>query len=110
MTPIIRKSMQARCDLVDIADYLEQVGGLASAERFLAAVEQALGQLAGLPKMGSPWETSHPRLQGLRTWPVPGFRNHVIFYRPLDDGIDLLRVLHGSRDTNALLHVGSDPA
>ena len=24
--------------------------------------------------------------------------NHLIFYRPIDDGIELVRVLHGARD------------
>lgn len=34
---------------------------------------------------------------------APGLRsisyaNYLIFYRPIDDGIEIVRVLHGSRD------------
>jgi toxin ParE1/3/4 len=35
----------------------------------------------------------------LRSFPVD---NHVIFYRPIDAGIEVARVLHGARDIDAL--------
>lgn len=35
---------------------------------------------------------------GIRQWRLPGFENYLIFYRPLDDGVEILRVLHGARD------------
>jgi toxin ParE1/3/4 len=31
----------------------------------------------------------------LRSFPV---KNYVIFYRPLEDGIEIVRVLHGAQD------------
>jgi toxin ParE1/3/4 len=31
----------------------------------------------------------------LRSWPLD---NYLIFYKPLPDGIEVLRVLHGARD------------
>jgi toxin ParE1/3/4 len=34
---------------------------------------------------------------GLRQFPVRPF-DYVIFYRPIDDGIRIIRVLHGRRD------------
>jgi toxin ParE1/3/4 len=36
-------------------------------------------------------------------WPVPGFRNHLIFYRVTGDAIEVLRVLHAARDVRKLL-------
>jgi len=39
---------------------------------------------------------------GLRAWPIDGFRNHLVFYRPTDEGVDIVRVLHGARDIEAL--------
>lgn len=36
---------------------------------------------------------------GLRSFPVG---RYVIFYRPLQDGIDVVRVLHGTRDLEAV--------
>ena len=38
--------------------------------------------------------------KGLRSFPVG---RYVIFYRPESDGIEVVRVLHGSRDVSSLL-------
>ena len=35
-------------------------------------------------------------------WPVRGFEKHVIFYRPVATGIDVVRVLHAARDIEAI--------
>jgi toxin ParE1/3/4 len=48
--------------------------------------------------MGNPREFRDPALTGMRSWPIRGFGNHLVFYRPTDDGIEILRVLHGARD------------
>jgi len=53
--------------------------------------------LADFPKMG----ISRDDIQaGLRSQPVG---NYLIFYFPLADGIEIVRVLHGSRDVENLL-------
>ncbi len=57
--------------------------------------------LADMPGMGAPRE--HGGLKGLRMWPVRGFERHLIFYRPIEDGIEVIRVLHASRDLEGLL-------
>ena len=31
-----------------------------------------------------------------------GFPKHLIFYRPIDHGIEVVRVLHGARDIEAV--------
>jgi plasmid stabilization system protein ParE len=31
------------------------------------------------------------------------FRNYLVFYRPIRDGIEVLTVLHGARDLHAVL-------
>jgi plasmid stabilization system protein ParE len=31
-------------------------------------------------------------------WPIHGFEKHLIFYRPLKDAVEIVRVLHASRD------------
>ena len=38
-------------------------------------------------------------LEGLRSFPV---NNYVIFYRSVDNGIEVIRVLHGARDIESL--------
>ena len=34
---------------------------------------------------------------------VPGFENHLIFYRVTEEAIEVFRVLHGARDIEAIL-------
>jgi toxin ParE1/3/4 len=54
--------------------------------------------LADFPQIG----TRRDELKaGLRSQPVG---NYLIFYFPLEDGIDIVRVLHGSRDVDAIFH------
>lgn len=42
-------------------------------------------------------------LKRVRRWPVKGFDNWLIFYRPKRDGVEILRVIHGARDIENLL-------
>jgi toxin ParE1/3/4 len=35
-------------------------------------------------------------------WRVAGFPNHLIFYRPVESGVEVIRVLHAKRDIEAL--------
>lgn len=71
----------------------------AAAQRFLDQAEQAFERLAEFPEIGSPRTTFDPSLAGLRLWPVPGFEKFRICYIPRSDHIDVLRVLHGARDS-----------
>lgn len=69
-----------------------------AAERFEKAVYNDLLTLAEWPGSGAKREYASPTLAGMRSWPVTGFENHLIFYRPIEDGIEVIRVLHGARD------------
>ena len=53
--------------------------------------------------MGERHESPHPRFAGLRVWRIQGFPNHLIFYRPIDGGIEVVRVLHAARDIDRAL-------
>jgi plasmid stabilization system protein ParE len=69
----------------------------------LTAVFAAFDDLAVMPGKGSPKQFRSARLAGVRSWFVPGFRNHLILYRPVTDGIEVLMVTHGSRRIRSLL-------
>jgi toxin ParE1/3/4 len=69
-----------------------------AARRFVQATEDAITKLAAMPGMGALRESSDPKLAGLRQWPIKGFRNFLIIYQPLRDGIVVVRVMHGSQD------------
>jgi len=45
---------------------------------------------------------TRPELEGLRSFRVEGFENHFVFYLPRESGIEVVRVLHGARDLEAI--------
>jgi toxin ParE1/3/4 len=102
MSEAIRTRPSARWDLVDLAERIQQ-SSPDGAERFLDAVEETLQLVASMPEMGSPWESNHPDLAGLRFVRVNRFKNHLIFYVPHMEGLDVVRILYGTRDIEALL-------
>ena len=62
--------------------------------------------MAGTPGMGARYEHEHPALADLRVVPVSRFKKYLVFYRSVQDGIEILRVLHGARDFHGLLVEG----
>lgn len=63
--------------------------------------------LAGQPESGIQIFVTKPELQGIRRFPVTdGFEKILLFYFPLQDGIDLVRVVHGNRDLERLFGEG----
>ena len=94
----------AEQDVVEQALHIHQ-NNPAAAERFLVAFNRTVAALAVMPGIGAPRE--HGRIEGLRMWRVQGFARHLIFYREIANGIEVIRVLHSSRDLVAVL--GEDP-
>jgi toxin ParE1/3/4 len=101
VTEVFRSS-RAREDLRACALYIARDSPDA-ALRFLDAAEAAFARLLERPYAGIAVALPSPRLAGLRRWSVPGFPSHLIFYLPTDEGIEIVRVLHGARDTIAAL-------
>lgn len=97
MKGTIRKHPAAEADLVDHYVYL----GLDSeeaADRFLDRAHETFRFLATNPHVGRLVETRSTKLAGTRWWPVGTFPNHLVFYKPTRNGIEVLRVLHGATD------------
>jgi toxin ParE1/3/4 len=93
----VTKRDSAKRDLLAQFVYLGR-HNLDVAHRFLDAAERAFAQIADMPGLGSPWESDNPRLANVRVWPIRGFENSLIFYRPVTDGIEVLHVFHGAQD------------
>jgi toxin ParE1/3/4 len=72
-------------------------------DKFLAAAEETFKQLAQTPKMGRLREFSSPNLADVRQQAIKGFKNYLVFYRTRDTDVEILRVLHGRRDIEAIL-------
>ena len=98
----VRIYSRAREDIVDSAVYIGRDSVLA-ANRFLDSVDQTLALLARHPLLGAEYGTRNPRLAGIRVVRVKRFPNHLAFYFPRGDGIDVVRVLHGAQDLDAAL-------
>ncbi len=85
-------------------DIAVRMQSLASANRVLEEIEQKLKLLARHPFAGQ----ARPDLQpGVHCFPV-GKYDYVVFYRPQDNGIELLRVLHSSRDIPRVFRTGEN--
>jgi toxin ParE1/3/4 len=94
MPRIVRRPEAAR-DLDEIWWHIAQ-DSPDNADRFLDRIQERRAALADFPQIG----TSRDELKkGLRSQPVG---KYLIFYFPLEDGIDIVRVLHGSRDIDSL--------
>ena len=63
-----------------------------AADRLTDQFDATLEVIASTPRMGRKVEELAPYL---RSFPVG---NYLIFYRPLQDGMQLIRLLHGARD------------
>ena len=73
-----------------------------SAKRFLLRVAETFDLLARLPLLGAGQViTAHP---AARLFSIRRFRNYVVLYLPLADGVEILRVLEGRRDLPTLFN------
>lgn len=87
-------SLLAASDLDGIQAYVARNNPHA-ALRLADRIEETCRRLAGRPLIGR----ERPELApGLRSMPVG---RYVIFYRPIPDGIEIARVLHGARDVGS---------
>ena len=99
---IIKKRPQVISDLIEIATYIGK-NNMDASDDFLSAAEQTFQQLGNLPQMGKLCQFSHPKLIEIRQQRIKGFKKYLIFYRLIDDGVDILRVIHGIRDIETIL-------
>lgn len=88
-------------ELIDLAYYIA-LEDPETADRFLIACEEAFGQLARMPYLGSQRAFNKAQLQDMRMWRVKGFDKHLIFYRPIQNGIEVLHIIHSARDYGIL--------
>lgn len=89
-------------DLTEHAQYIAR-DNVEAGLQFYAAAEETFHALAALPKMGPARNYRNPRLTGLRLWRVKDFEKYLIFYRTMPNGIEIIRVLRGERDIEAIL-------
>lgn len=80
----------ANNDVLAIAEWIAE-DSLTAAERWIDRIDQTPALIAQYPLVG---EAVDHLQQGMRRFCIG---NYLLFYRPLNNGIELLRVLHGPR-------------
>jgi toxin ParE1/3/4 len=90
-------------DLDNQALYLAKEANPEVGHRFLIAAHETFNLLATQPNMGWHPRLKHPTLTSLRVFRISGFDRMLVLYRPIEDGIEVVRVIHSSRDLEGLL-------
>lgn len=100
MARVLRRP-QAAEDIAEIWDYIAD-DSLAAADRFVDQLDEQFGLLATQPQIGRARGELAP---DVRSFP---FGRYVIFYLPLADGIEVVRILHSARDIDAVFGEEND--
>ena len=91
MARIVRRPRGLQ-DLVGVWRYIADDSGETRADNYLRRLNDVIIYLAQQPLMGR----ARPEIEeGIRSFVA---ESHVIFYIALVDGMELVRVLHGSQD------------
>jgi toxin ParE1/3/4 len=99
MSLALRHSDYFLADLRRQVDWYRDHASLEIAERYVNAVEAALGKLAETPGLGRPRFRDRPELAGIHSWPaLRPYHRHLIFYRYDCQTLWVERIIHGARD------------
>lgn len=94
---------RATRDLRQQANYILVNGNPDTAVKFLRAAEITFAQLAKTPGIGKITHLVVSKLGEIRQWRIKDFNDYLIFYRILNDTVEILRVLYGARDLADIL-------
>ncbi len=76
--------------------------GMEATHRFIQTANETYELLAQYPKIGWTPRFGLRSMKALRVFRVNGFAAMLILYRPLENGVEIIRVVHGSRNIRAL--------
>ena len=99
----VRVRPRADNEIDELANHIAR-DNIDAAMRFLDAVQKCFDLISEQPGIGTRRYAHLPMLEGLRMLPVSDFEKHLIFYIERPTYIDILRVLHGSRDIPNILN------
>ena len=97
MTHSILKRPQAERDIEECFVFIAE-DNVDIATQFLVAVEESLKRLSQFPNIGTARNYQNKLFQNIRMWQVKGYSKYFIFYEVFEDRIEVVRVLHSSRD------------
>ena len=85
---------QAEDDILEIWNYIAE-DSVVEADLWIDRLDEKFALWATQPMMGRARDELAPGIRSL------AFGRYVVFFEPLPNGIDVVRVLHGSRDIDA---------
>ena len=89
-----RKSPQTEADLTSIYNFIAD-DSIRAADAWLARIEATFDMLAETPLAG---RARNDLGTNVRSFPVG---NYVVFYSPVSDGVEVVRVMNSRRDIDA---------
>lgn len=95
---------RADLDLMECFSYLAQRNPV-SARRFLDAVEKTLVEIETRPDNGHRYLHARREDEDWRYVRVEGFKNYLVFYRLTHTQVEVVRIVHGSRDLERIFQV-----
>lgn len=101
-----RICIPAETDISSHADFLAREN-VELALRFITAIEESIDEIVQMPGLGAACQFSDPKFAGMRSWRVKAFRRHRIYYRIVGSEVEVVRVLHSSRDLNLIFAMNS---
>ncbi|MEQ1730769.1 MAG: type II toxin-antitoxin system RelE/ParE family toxin [Vicinamibacterales bacterium] len=104
----VRVRPKAQSDIDEAAEYYAAEATPDLARRFLKSVGRTLDRLGERPFLGARIEVIEPTLTGLRLWPVPAFEQHLVLYFASEGWVDVVRVVHSSRDSSTVFAEAAD--
>jgi toxin ParE1/3/4 len=85
-------SPRAQRDLDEIWNYAAERWGAGLAESYIRLLQQAIETVAEDPRTGRPWDEIRA---GYLTYPAG---SHMLLYRRVEIGINIVRILHSRMD------------
>jgi toxin ParE1/3/4 len=92
----IARTPRAEVDVLEIWTYISR-DSKTQADRLVERIDKTLRLLSMQPQMGQHRPELAPELRSFSVG------NYVVFFRPIDDGIEVERVIHAARDVNSII-------
>ena len=83
---------RAERDLEEIWAYTARTWSLRQAEIYLREIQHSCDMIGDDTRLGRPCDDVRPGYRKFRSG------SHFLFYRPLKDGVDIVRILHASME------------
>ena len=101
---MIFKTPAAEDDLINLWVYIAR-DNPAAADRVLRSAEKTFEAIADMPGIGTVYRSKRTKLHGLRFFPLKKYPNYVVYYRKIENGIEIVRVLHAHMEKDKRLEI-----